>query len=97
MNKPKLNYIVDFFAFIFFIATSISGLAIFFFLPSGVRQSRLQEFAGIQKGTWVAVHDWSGIIFILLIAIHFALHWDWIFCMTKNIFKADKCETKTEK
>lgn len=92
MNKAKINYIIDFMTFVSFIFTAVSGLAIFFFMPSGVRQGRLQEFMGIQKGTWSAVHDWFGIIFVILVIMHFFLHWNWIVCMTKNFFKAEKCE-----
>ncbi|BFT94116.1 MAG: hypothetical protein MNSN_05290 [Minisyncoccus archaeiphilus] len=43
MNKLKINYLVDFIAFISFLVTSVTGLIIFIFLPSGVRQGRLQE------------------------------------------------------
>jgi cytochrome b subunit of formate dehydrogenase len=94
MNKQKTNYIIDLLALVSFIIAAISGLVIRFFMPSGVRQGRLQEFLGIQKGVWSEIHDWAGIIFIVLIIIHFILHWDWVLCMTKNIFNSDKCETK---
>ncbi len=96
MNKSKLNYLVDFLTFLFFIIVAFSGLAIFFFMPGGGgRQGRLQEFLGFKKSFWVGLHDWSGIVFIVLVSIHFFLHWDWIVCMTKNIFQSEKCEDKT--
>lgn len=94
MNKPKVNYVVDFLAFISFIITAFSGLAIKFFMPSGVRQGRFQEFLGIQKGTWSEAHDFFGILMILLVLVHFVLHWDWVVCMTKNMLKSDNCEVK---
>jgi quinol-cytochrome oxidoreductase complex cytochrome b subunit len=87
MEKAKINYIIDFLAGISFLITAITGLVIFFFLPSGVRQGSYQTFLGIIKGTWAIVHDWAGIIFILLVIIHFMLHWDWIVCMTRKIFQ----------
>lgn len=92
MNKPKINYTIDLLALISFLITALSGLAIKFFMPSGVRQGRLQEFLGIQKGIWSEIHDWFGILFIILTIIHLILHWEWVVCMTKNMFKADKCE-----
>ncbi len=94
MNKTKVNYVVDFFAFISFLITAISGLAIKFFMPGGVRQGRLQEFLGVQKENWSQIHDWFGILLIILVVIHFILHWDWIICMTKNVFGKSGCETK---
>jgi len=87
MNKAKVNYFVDLAALVSFLITAITGLAIFFFLPSGVRQGRYQEFLGVEKGVWGSVHDWFGIIFIILVIIHFILHWNWIVNMTKNMFK----------
>lgn len=89
MNKPKINYIVDFLAFFSFLITAISGLAIKIYMPSGVRQGRYQEFLGIQKGTWSEAHDFFGILMIVLVLIHFILHRDWVVSMTKNIFKKD--------
>ena len=86
MNKNKLNYTIDFLLSVSFIVLAVSGLAIFFFLPSGVRQGGFQEFLGIEKNVWTDVHNWSGIIFILLVLLHFILHWQWVVCMTKNIF-----------
>ena len=96
MNKQKINYIIDFLALVSFAIVTLSGLAIKFFMPSGIRQGRLQEFMGIQKGIWSEIHDWFGIAFVILVVIHFIFHWDWIVCMTKNIFKSDKCEVKTD-
>ena len=87
MVTPKTNYVVDFLMTLSFIVTAITGLIIFFFLPSGVRQGSTQTFLGIIKGTWSFVHDWSGILFITLIILHFILHWNWITRMTKMFFK----------
>jgi len=97
MNKSKINYIIDFLAFISFFVTAISGLVIKIFMPSGVRQGRLQEYLGIQKATWSQIHDWFGILLIIFVIIHIALHWNWISDMTKNISKFDRREKNEEK
>jgi hypothetical protein len=86
MNKFKINYIIDFFVFISFFVVALTGLIIFLFLPSGIRQGRLQEFIGIAKEIWNLVHIWFGILMTFLVTVHFILHWDWIVCMTKTIF-----------
>ena len=93
MDKPKINYLVDSIALISFLVTSITGLIIFIFLPSGVRQGRLQEFAGITKEVWNFIHIWSGILMLVLVVVHLILHWNWIVLMTKNIF-GNKYESK---
>lgn len=87
MNRNKLNLIIDLFAFIAFLVVAKTGLIIFFFLPSGVRQGRYQEFFGITKATYSNIHDWAGIIMIVLVIIHVVLHWRWIVCNFLNIFK----------
>lgn len=83
MEKPLRNYIVDSLMIISFLVTAITGLVIFFFLPSGVRQG---AFLRIARRTWSVAHDWSGIIFIILVIVHFILHWNWVVSMTKNAF-----------
>jgi cytochrome b561 len=92
MNKPKINYVVDFLALVSFAITALSGLAIKFFMPSGVRQGSLQEFLGIQKNAWSEIHDWFGILLIIFVVIHLVLHWDWIVCVTKNMLQSKKGE-----
>ncbi|MBP8016447.1 DUF4405 domain-containing protein [Candidatus Gracilibacteria bacterium] len=78
--------------FIFFFITSITGLIIFFFLPSGVRQGRFQEFMGITKEVWNFIHVWSGILIIIFVILHLILHYNWIICMTKNLFSKKNCK-----
>jgi len=85
MNRAKLNYLVDFFMFVSFLITAITGLILKFFLPSGKRSGQ-NEFLSIIKGDWELVHDWIGILMIFLIIIHIVLHWNWIVAMTKGLF-----------
>ncbi len=75
-----------------FIPTVISGLAIFFFMPSGMRRGGYQEFWGIQKNVWMNIHDWTGILFIIFVFIHLLLHWRWLMAMTRNISKKEEKE-----
>lgn len=88
--KLKTNYIVDFLMTVSFIITAITGLVLFFFFPSGVRQGRYQEFLGITKAVWINLHNWAGIIMIILVILHFVLHWDWIVSTTKGFFSKKK-------
>jgi|AntAceMinimDraft_9_1070365.scaffolds.fasta_scaffold399659_2 cytochrome b subunit of formate dehydrogenase len=86
MDKLKLNYFVDALMTISFFVTAFTGLIIFFFLPSGVQKGGYQVFIEITKQTWTAVHNWSGIIMIVLVLVHFILHWNWIVSATKKLF-----------
>lgn len=98
-QKLKAKYIVDTITLISFVITAITGLALKLFMPSGVRQGRLQEFLGIQKGIWSEMHDIAGIIMIIFALIHVILYWKMFSCMTKNFFKKseESCEIETEK
>jgi predicted ferric reductase len=89
MDKNKLNFVVDFLALISFLVVAKTGLIILFFLPDGVRQGRYQEFFGITKSTYSDIHNWAGVILIILVIIHVILHWQWIVCSIKNLFKKE--------
>jgi len=87
MGKSKTNYFVDLLMLIFFVINAITGLIIFFFLPTGVKRGSYQEFLGIIKQNWVHLHNWSGLILLLLVVIHLILHWNWIVSMTKSLIQ----------
>ena len=86
MNKAELNYIIDISMAVLFTITAIAGLILFFFLR-GIRQGGHNEFLGIARQVWINVHDFFGIILLILVLMHLALHWSWIICITKRIFK----------
>ena len=90
MKKVKIKYIVDIITLISFLITAITGLAMKFFMPSGVRQGRLQEFLGIQKDVWSQWHDIFGIIMTIAVIAHIIFYWDVFVCMTKNFFEKEK-------
>jgi hypothetical protein len=90
MNKNTLNYVVDLLMLLSFLVTSITGAIIFFFLPSGIKQGRFQEFMGIEKQVFSFFHDWAGLLLILLVILHFLLHWECFTIMTKNLWQKNK-------
>ncbi|MEM2226169.1 MAG: DUF4405 domain-containing protein [Candidatus Bathyarchaeia archaeon] len=80
MEKSKINYIVDVLMVLSFFVVAVTGLVLFLFLNGRGR------FFGSIRHAYVSIHNWSGMIFIILVIIHLILHWDWIVCMTKNVF-----------
>ena len=87
VKRTKINFFIDLFMAVSFFIVAIAGLVIFFFLPSGVIRGGYQEFLSLTKQTWVAVHNWFGIILIILMTIHLILHWNWIVTMTKKLIQ----------
>ncbi len=90
MNPAKLNYIVDAVMAIVFGVVAITGILKLPVLHSIYRT--------LPTKIMTQMHDISGVLLVILVAIHLILHWNWIVCMTKSFFKKEKetCEVKTE-
>jgi hypothetical protein len=79
MNKAHLNYFIDLLMLIVGSIVAITGV-----LKLPILKSIYQT---LNVRTITQLHDISGIIIIILVIIHLALHWTWIVSMTKSIFK----------
>ena len=92
MNKAKANYVVDILLSISFILVAVTGI---------LKLKIVMELLGFQWGqppmpTMSFIHDWSGVIMVILVLIHIALNWKWLVCMTKAMFgkhDAKVCDT----
>ncbi len=94
MKMTNVNYVVDVLLAVCLVVVAVTGLAVFLFMPEGVRQGGLQEFVGVQKTVWTSVHNWTGILMVALMLVHFILHWNWLVCMTRNVFSRKPKECK---
>jgi cytochrome b subunit of formate dehydrogenase len=90
-NKARINYYVDILIGISFIVVALSGVILFFAGSGGYQGGRnpryAQEVMGVSRLLWKDLHDWSGIAMMGGVLLHLVLHWKWIVCMTRNIFK----------
>ena len=90
-NKARINYYVDILIGISFIIVAVSGVILFFAGSGGYQGGRnpryAQEVMGVSRLLWKDLHDWSGIAMMGGVLLHLVLHWKWIVCMTRNIFK----------
>lgn len=86
MRKPELNFIIDASAFFLFLSLASTGLLIYFVLPPASGLS----IWGMDRHIWGEIHFWIAISFLVLIAIHFALHWSWITARVKGNSKNAK-------
>ena len=71
MKKLQINLIIDLLTLISAIITFISGFILWFVVPKG---SRTNLFLGILRGSWINIHNYAGLIFVILIIIHLILH-----------------------
>ena len=92
MKKAALNYWVDVVTGIAFAAAAISGVVLQFAGSGGGYQGgRNRHYAAsvltLSRAFWKDLHDWSGVLAMLGVLGHFVLHWNWMECMTRNLFR----------
>jgi hypothetical protein len=76
MKRITLNALVDIGCLITFIPSTISGLVLYFVLPSRSGPgSGWIEFLGIPRNQWVTMHNNSSLLFAVLLILHMLLHW----------------------
>jgi len=76
MRRITINALVDIGCLITFIPSLISGLVLYFVLPSGGgRGSGWSTYLGITRNQWTTMHNNWSLIFSALLIIHLILHW----------------------
>jgi preprotein translocase subunit SecY len=89
--ETRKNWIIDAAVFVGGIVAALSGIY-FLFLPSGGYEGGRNPMYGItilfSRHTWEDVHTWGGLLMIAAVAIHFAIHWQWVKRMTRRTAQA---------
>ncbi len=91
MTKAKWNLLVDALTGVAFVVEAISGFVLWLVLPHGGFQGGRnlaygQEFL-FSRNTWLSLHDWFAVVMVLGILVHLVLHWRWITCMVRNLWR----------
>jgi|APSaa5957512622_1039677.scaffolds.fasta_scaffold41988_3 hypothetical protein len=84
MKRDDFNYIVDMIIFISLIVVFITGI---------MKWPGLLRGFGIENVPWrniSKIHDWSGLVMGIGALLHLILHWSFISCKTKNLFKKNE-------
>jgi hypothetical protein len=79
MQKAKLNYLIDVLLGISFLIVGITGIIKMPMISSALGLT----YPVLRDSGFNFLHDWSGILMVILVIIHIALHWNWIVGMTK--------------
>jgi hypothetical protein len=99
MKRTTLNFIVDLISFVTFVVLVFTGFVIRFILPPGsggghgygYRGGRgaeeIKSLLSMTRHEWGDIHFVISIIFIVLMLIHLVLHWTWIKCYFKSLFR----------
>jgi len=88
MVKAETRYWVDLISLLTFIVNAISGYILWLVLPrggGGWRGGGERIFLGLIRNNWIAIYDWSSLIFTIAITIHFMINFTWVVQMTKKI------------
>ena len=97
MRKTTRNYIIDAIFGLLLLFQGVTGFVLWFILPGGGYRYRgglgLDEARStflFERHTWIDIHDWLAVALVVMSAIHIAIHWRWIYYMTKSYFRQGK-------
>jgi hypothetical protein len=75
MKRITVNALIDIACLVTFIPSLITGLVLYFSLPSGTgRGGSWVTWMGITRHDWVLYHDIASFAFAILLIIHLLLH-----------------------
>ena len=87
-NFTRRNWEIDFALFLSGFAAIISGIY-FLFFPSGGYRGGRNPYYGIvllfNRTDWENIHIYTGLAMIAAAVIHFAIHWKWVWGMTRRM------------
>jgi cytochrome b subunit of formate dehydrogenase len=98
MSKPirmsmqtRQNWLIDAAVFVGGLLAALTGIY-FLFVPSGGYHGGRNPMYGVtilfERYTWSNLHTWGGLLMIVAVIVHFAIHWQWVKRMTKRTFEA---------
>lgn len=86
--QTRKNWLIDAAVFVGGMLSILTGLY-FLYLPSGGYQGGRNPMYGVtilfSRQTWSDTHAWGGMLMILAVVIHFAIHWNWIKMMSRRV------------
>lgn len=95
-QSARLNFLLDHLQFAAFLMVSLSGLVNWLVLPGGGYRGGRNPlyhttFLSLNRPDWTDVHLWSALLFIIIVIIHLALHWQWIMCVVRRYTRTAFC------
>ena len=88
--KAKVNYWVDIIIAVAFVLSLVSGLTLYLGPSGGYQGGRNPAYGQtillLSHHAWSELHTWSSIAMAAGAFVHLVLHWNWLVCMTRNIF-----------
>jgi hypothetical protein len=82
LNRGCLNLAIDLAAGASLFAMMATGYILRFPLPPST--NRTHTLWGLSRHEWGSVHAWASMLLLGLLAVHLALHWEWLYGMLKR-------------
>jgi hypothetical protein len=76
MNRTSLNLLIDTTVAVLFLTMMATGYLLRFPLPPGTNKDLL--LWGLTRHGWGGVHFWVSLALVSVLAVHLALHWQWV-------------------
>jgi hypothetical protein len=87
--QTRQNWLIDAAVFAGALLAGLSGIY-FLYLPSGGYEGGRNPAYGLTilfgRHTWSDLHTWGGVLMIMAIIIHFAIHWQWVKMMSRRVW-----------
>lgn len=83
MNRAPLKYSAVL-AGAFFLVLEVATGLILWIAVSGGQGPRFRgrgggaSFLGVDRSTWIDLHDWVGLLLVAAIVVHIGLNWRWV-------------------
>jgi hypothetical protein len=91
MRKAKINLVIDAMIGLAFLVEAVSGFVLWAVLAHGGYQggrNLLYEGTFIfSRSAWLSLHDWFALVMVLGVLAHVVLHWKWIACVVRNLWR----------
>lgn len=86
MKRVTINALVDIGCLITFILSLVTGLVLYFVLPSGGgRGNNWVTYLDIPRSQWVTMHNTTSFAFAALLILHLLLHWKFFRHIGRNL------------
>lgn len=78
MSKRQIDLIVNSLLWLSLCLMAATGCLLTYRLPPGSRGGAGLTVWGWSRHDWADLHMWNGYLFLVLIILHLALHWRWL-------------------
>ena len=75
-NKAAKLWFINIVSFILFMVLTVTGLINWLLIPRGFRGEG--GFLMVLKHFFLEIHEWTALLFIVVVFIHLILHWPYI-------------------